>query len=113
MSDGDVVVGNANDTIGQVPSVTVSVLFFAGARDAVQGQSQISITLSPTDDTNIVTTQTLRAHLIQLFPKLAQYIHEDITAITLALNEEYIPFGVILPIKNGDTVAIIPPISGG
>jgi molybdopterin converting factor small subunit len=35
---------------------------------------------------------------------------EDIT--TLAVNEEYVDSdGVIL--KNGDTVAIIPPISGG
>jgi molybdopterin converting factor small subunit len=31
----------------------------------------------------------------------------------LAVNEEYVPVGSVLPLKNGDTVALIPPISGG
>jgi molybdopterin converting factor small subunit len=33
--------------------------------------------------------------------------------LTLALNEEYIPTGQVFPLKQGDTVALIPPISGG
>jgi len=31
----------------------------------------------------------------------------------LAVNEEYVPTGSIIALKNGDTVALIPPISGG
>jgi len=37
----------------------------------------------------------------------------DEDSITLALNEEYVPAGEILPLKDGDAVALIPPISGG
>ena len=37
----------------------------------------------------------------------------DEETLALALNEEYVPTGEILPLKSGDTVALIPPISGG
>ena len=33
--------------------------------------------------------------------------------LTLALNEEYVPMGEVMKINDGDTVALIPPISGG
>ena len=33
--------------------------------------------------------------------------------ITLALNEEFVPSRTTLPLKDGDVVALIPPISGG
>jgi molybdopterin converting factor small subunit len=38
---------------------------------------------------------------------------QDEEMITLAVNAEYVPFGENKPLKNGDTVALIPPISGG
>jgi molybdopterin converting factor small subunit len=95
--------------------VTVKVLFFAASREAVDGKSQLDVALVSNDnmDDNAVTTNTLRTYLIQQFPKLSKYIHEDVSAITMALNEEYIPHGIVLPIKDGDVIAIIPPISGG
>jgi len=37
----------------------------------------------------------------------------DEEMITLAVNEEYVPDGEVMQLKFGDTVAIIPPISGG
>ena len=37
----------------------------------------------------------------------------DEDSITLALNEEYVDAGQVLNLKTGDTVALIPPISGG
>lgn len=37
----------------------------------------------------------------------------DEDSLTLALNEEYVPSGEVLPLKSGDVVALIPPISGG
>jgi molybdopterin converting factor small subunit len=92
--------------------VAVKVLFFAAARDAADGQTQVDISLTSSDGSPI-TTNTARACLIQQYPKLAKYIHEDIDAITMALNEEYVPHGIETPIKNGDVIAIIPPISGG
>lgn len=92
--------------------VTVKVLLFAGARDAADGKSHLDVSLSNDDDTPI-TSNTLRTLLLQQHPKLTKYIHEDVSAITMALNEEYIPYGEVVPIKEGDVVAIIPPISGG
>jgi len=47
-----------------------------------------------------------------MFPSLAPLVSNE-SYITLALNEEYVPKGSILPLKSGDTVALIPPISGG
>jgi molybdopterin converting factor small subunit len=37
----------------------------------------------------------------------------DEDTLTLALNEEYLLPGQCLPLKEGDTIALIPPISGG
>ncbi len=52
-----------------------------------------------------------RRKLADQFPKLLPMImDEDLT--TLAVNEEYVDSNGIT-LKNGDTVAVIPPISGG
>ena len=53
-----------------------------------------------------------RTKLASLYPKLATLV-EDEENLTLALNEEYVPMGEVLQLKEGDTVALIPPISGG
>jgi molybdopterin converting factor small subunit len=99
-------------------SITVKVLFFASARDAVNGKSQMDIVLPCSNENDdygntIITSNSVRSYLIEQYPKLHIYIHADISSITMALNEEYIPHGVDLPIRHGDTIAIIPPISGG
>ena len=57
-------------------------------------------------------TADLRRILADAYPKLAPLVMDE-DSITLALNEEYVPAGEILPLKDGDTVALIPPISGG
>ena len=57
-------------------------------------------------------TRVLRKKLAELYPKLATLVLDE-DNITLALNEEYVASGQILSLKNGDTVALIPPISGG
>jgi MoaD family protein len=94
-------------------TITVKVLFFAAARDAANGQTELEIALSSQQDDSPITTSTARTWLIRQYPQLAKYIHEDIDAITMALNEEYVSHGVETPLKNGDVIAIIPPISGG
>ena len=58
------------------------------------------------------TNEHYRATLAALYPKLASLVLDE-ENITLALNEEYVPMGEVLKLKEGDTVALIPPISGG
>lgn len=50
--------------------------------------------------------------LAEKYPKLASLVLDE-ESLTLALNEEYVPTGEVLPLKAGDVVALIPPISGG
>jgi len=50
--------------------------------------------------------------LATLYPKLAQIILDE-EMVALAVNEEYVDAGTDVMLKHGDTVAIIPPISGG
>jgi molybdopterin converting factor small subunit len=38
---------------------------------------------------------------------------QDEENLTLALNEEYVEMGEVKRLSAGDTVALIPPISGG
>ena len=61
----------------------------------------------------VVTTVYLgRTSLAERYPKLAPLVSNE-EYITLALNQEYVPKGSVLPLKTGDVVALIPPISGG
>jgi molybdopterin converting factor small subunit len=59
-----------------------------------------------------LTNKQNRTTLAQLYPKLASLVLDE-ENITLALNEEYVPVGEVWKLKEGDTVALIPPISGG
>mmetsp|Transcript_18533 Transcript_18533/g.45921 ORF Transcript_18533/g.45921 Transcript_18533/m.45921 type:complete len:90 (+) Transcript_18533:124-393(+) len=87
--------------------VTIKVLFFASAREAAGDVSKASLELE--EDAN---TQSLRQHLAKVYPNLAEMVLDE-ENLTLALNEEYVTSGQVLPLKDGDTVALIPPISGG
>ena len=53
-----------------------------------------------------------RNKLATLYPRLAGLVKDE-ENITLALNEEYVQMGESPRLSNGDTVALIPPISGG
>jgi molybdopterin converting factor small subunit len=90
-------------------TITVKVLFFASAREAAGNVNQqvVELVSNKNDDTN-----GLRNKLAELYPNLASFVLDD-KSITLALNEEYVPSGAVLQLKHGDTVALIPPISGG
>ncbi|KAL9186763.1 hypothetical protein ACHAXT_010483 [Thalassiosira profunda] len=91
-----------------MPSVSIKVLFFASAREAAGGITSADVEL----DADGADTKALRTKLATLYPKLAPLV-EDEENLTLALNEEYVAMGEVLPLKAGDTVALIPPISGG
>mmetsp|Transcript_12034 Transcript_12034/g.15760 ORF Transcript_12034/g.15760 Transcript_12034/m.15760 type:complete len:94 (+) Transcript_12034:183-464(+) len=88
-------------------SILVKVLFFASAREAADNLSSLDLQVSTSCD----TTQ-LRMILAKKYPRLAATVMDE-ESLTLALNEEYVLSGQILPLKAGDTVALIPPISGG
>ena len=62
--------------------------------------------------THKLLLKNTRTKLASLYPKLATLVQDE-DSITLALNEEYVPMGEVWKIKDGDTVALIPPISGG
>ena len=87
--------------------IKIQVLFFASAREAAGNTSSLELELEAGADTG-----TLRKTLAELFPNLAPMVLEE-ENLTLALNEEYVISGHIIPLKTGDTVALIPPISGG
>ena len=87
--------------------ISIKVLFFASAREAAGDVSSTDLELDAGADTAV-----LRKRLAELYPKLAPMVLDE-DNLTLALNEEYVASGQVLSLKSGDTVALIPPISGG
>mmetsp|Transcript_24372 Transcript_24372/g.33573 ORF Transcript_24372/g.33573 Transcript_24372/m.33573 type:complete len:83 (+) Transcript_24372:382-630(+) len=81
--------------------VKVNVLFFARVREIV-GASEINLELGSGANTNDLVNV-----LVQKYPKLGEIIPK----IVLALNQEYVID--TLELKEGDEIALIPPISGG
>eukprot|EP00797_Seminavis_robusta_P028341 Sro54_g031710.2 (90) ;mRNA; r:26364-26802 len=87
---------------------TIRVLLFAAAREAAGNVPSVDVDLQE----GSADTAVLRSSLAEKYPKLAPLVSNE-EYITLALNEEYVPKGSVLPLKAGDVVALIPPISGG
>ncbi|KAK3858612.1 hypothetical protein Pcinc_035210 [Petrolisthes cinctipes] len=83
--------------------VSVSVLFFAGARD-LAGVERSAITLPV-----VTTPEQLLARVVRSFGELD--IIRD--SVIISLNQEYCVPGQELVLSAEDEVAIIPPISGG
>lgn len=50
--------------------------------------------------------------MAEKYPKLSTFVLDE-ESITLALNEEYVQCGQVVSLADGDTIALIPPISGG
>ena len=81
----------------------VTVRLFAGLREVI-GSDAIVEEFATSD----VTVEMLRTRLGEAHPKLGPYL----SGVAIAVNEEYIlEPGTAL--NDGDTVALIPPISGG
>ena len=83
--------------------ICIDVKLFASARE-VAGVSSCKVMLSSSD------TSILNAieHLLIQFPNLSESINE----ISIAVNKVYITQKDYI-LKDGDVVALIPPISGG
>ncbi|ASN06532.1 molybdopterin converting factor subunit 1 [Virgibacillus necropolis] len=76
----------------------IDVLFFAELQEAV-GKGKITI------EADGITVKSLKTNF------LSDYNLENIDHAMTAVNEEYAEEETI--IKSGDTVAFIPPVSGG
>jgi molybdopterin synthase catalytic subunit len=79
----------------------VKILFFASARE-LTGETDIILELEEGTQTD-----ALPAKLMEIYPDLD--IHRD--RMSLAVNQVYTREPTML--KEGDTVAVLPPISGG
>jgi len=83
----------------------VKVLFFAMTRELV-GIRECDLILN-NDNETMITTVTLMEELCRLYPALLSILDQ----IVLAVNKAYITDAITL--KDGDEIALIPPISGG
>ncbi|MEP6637472.1 MAG: molybdenum cofactor biosynthesis protein MoaE [Acidobacteriota bacterium] len=82
-------------------SVTVRVLFFGAARDAV-GRNETTLSLSVPANAASAFAQVLNE-----FPDLRRFGR----SLLFALNEEYAPAD--REVRAGDELAVFPPVSGG
>lgn len=78
----------------------INLLFFGITAD-ISGKSQLPLEISPDE-----TVGSLRKKLREKFEKLNEFNN-----YAIAVNMEYAEDDVQL--KNNDTVALIPPVSGG
>jgi molybdopterin converting factor subunit 1 len=81
-------------------NVTVTVLFFGAARDIV-GQAEIQLSLRATHAASALE------ELLETFPKLRRFGR----SLLFAVNQEYAQPDQV--IKDGDELAVFPPVSGG
>lgn len=93
--------------------MNILVLLFASSREAV-GSSKLSLTF----DREEITLLDLADHLQRTYPQLRIVVKGDeevprlLDTINFAINKKYSRDPTVL-IRNGDEVAVIPPISGG
>lgn len=81
----------------------ITVLYFAAAREAVgAGSEELQLEEG-------ATTASLLEALLAAHPGLASVMRSCVFAV----NQEYVPPQSAAPLKSGDEVAIIPPLSGG
>lgn len=81
----------------------VTVLFFARARE-LAGTTETCLTIAEDTSPQIA----LRDHILQKFPALKPLEKH----VVLAVNEQYVGEEAAV-LKQGDRLAVIPPISGG
>ena len=80
---------------------TVHVRLFASLRELI-GERTISVDLA-----DGATVGDLRARIGETYPNVQPFL----PSIICAVDEEYVPGDHVL--RDGDNVALIPPVSGG
>lgn len=100
---------------------SVTVLFFAAAKEAAGGKGK-HLLLLPTDGTSAVTLSALRDHLLITFekdPPSEKYdgvaLKKVIEGSKWSIDENMVDEDELRSslIQGGETVAVIPPVSGG
>lgn len=81
--------------------LTINVKLFAGLKDMI-GAREIAV-----DVPDGATVGDLRERVGQAYP----IVQALLPALVCAVDEEYVPPSH--PLRDGDTVALIPPVSGG
>ena len=79
----------------------VKVLYFSSIKDKI-GKKEEELELKE---------QTTVSKLIDILKEKYPHISEYISRVMIAVNEDYVEENYLL--KDGDVVAIIPPVSGG
>jgi len=82
-------------------TITCTILLFAQLADAV-GESQLSLQLSDDATVRDALDALATAH---------ESIAQQRKTIAVAVNEQYATADT--PLNDGDTIALIPPVSGG
>ena len=82
--------------------MTIVVLYFAALRELL-GKSEETLSELP----GTLTIETLSELLVQRHPTLSPHLG----SVRFALNESFVDSGA--QVTDGDTVALIPPVSGG
>ncbi len=82
--------------------VAVRVLLFAKARE-ISGKKEAIVTVYS------------KISYCELFDFIVNYFSlEDLkSSLILAINEQYSDSNILLKLNDGDTIAVIPPLSGG
>jgi len=81
--------------------MTVNVKLFAALRDVV-GQAALSLDVAEGRAAAQIAEQ-----IAEKYPQVEKYLKR----IAYAVNQEYVPGTTVL--KDGDELALIPPVSGG
>lgn len=84
--------------------IAVKLLFFAKARE-LTGKTEAEISISGEKH----TLKTLLHEIINFYESLQPLVN----SLLIAINEEYVDPSQTVCLKNGDIVAILPPLSGG
>jgi molybdopterin converting factor subunit 1 len=82
--------------------MTIVVLYFAALRELL-GKSEETLSELPGE----LTIGALAERLVELHPALSPHLG----SVRFALNESFVDLGA--QVTEGDTVALIPPVSGG
>ena len=82
--------------------MTVTILYFAALRELL-GTSEEHVTLTA----DVLTVQELAEHLVERHPTLRPHL----ASVRFAVNESFVDSKA--SVSSGDTVALIPPVSGG
>ena len=84
----------------EADSVRVRVLFFGAARDAATDEAVLSLARAS-------TARDAFERVLAVYPDLRRFR----SSLLVAVNQEYAQLSTVL--KDGDEVAMLPPVSGG